>query len=200
MKRVYGANQLGYSWIGTMSRNIFWRVEWYLGLGFSEADPEKRTWVPVVYLGSDAGNTWKWNGEVKKGRKLAKKALLNKPSMTVGNKLHSAGELREPVKRMHIKVFLPRARELGYVFTKSHWSWLEDWSWGQSFFSTLAQVAKWQPWKPSHRDRGAVSRKLARVRCVVRLRGCGWVTGSVCFCPRPLCLPLVGASASSEPS
>lgn len=47
-------------------------VEWHLGLGFSEAAPEERTRVPAVYLGNETGNTWKWNGEVKQGRKGAK--------------------------------------------------------------------------------------------------------------------------------
>lgn len=40
-----------------MNRNHEWkhflRVEWTLGLGFSEADPRKRIWVPVVSMVSD---------------------------------------------------------------------------------------------------------------------------------------------------
>lgn len=47
--------------------------------------------MPVGYLGSDTGNTWKGNGEMKRGREFTKKALLSKRIMTVGNKFHSAG-------------------------------------------------------------------------------------------------------------
>lgn len=41
--------------------------------------------MQVLYLGSDTGDIWKENEEVRKGGKLADKALLSMQIMTVGN-------------------------------------------------------------------------------------------------------------------
>lgn len=50
-------------------------------------------WVQVVYLGSNTRNTWKGNGEVGQGGKLAGETLLCGQIMTRELKSSSAGEL-----------------------------------------------------------------------------------------------------------
>lgn len=73
--------------------------------------------MPVVSLGSDTGNTWKWNGEVKKGRKLAKKGCPTKPILTVGNKLDSAGGTLRACKKYISQSFLPKGQGNRSIYT-----------------------------------------------------------------------------------
>lgn len=100
--------------------------EGHFGSGFPEAGPEKRIWVPVVYFGSDTRNIWKGNGEVKKGRKLAKKPLLSKQILTVGNwSLTLLGD-SQSLQDTCTSVFLPWGGGPRACAHRVPWSLLED--------------------------------------------------------------------------